>query len=152
MSTRTTDPTSLESNSPEPTGRDLDASFDRKRPPDAEVPVAPAGTTEFQGRLLDIAAGIGLFWGTTLTLILAATYLPNAIWLNARIRELRMPPGDPQGDREAPASADQGTEEVPVRFGLGQTVFSQVTQLLAILSPMISGALPFLGNLTQALG
>lgn len=85
-------------------------------------------------------------------MILAATYLPNAIWLNARIRELRMAPGDPQGGREAPASADQGTDEVLARFGLGQTVFSQVTQLLAILSPMISGALPFLGNLTQALG
>jgi len=115
-------------------------------------PVALAGTTAFQGRLLDIAAGIGLFWGTTFTLILAASYLPSAIWLNARIRELRMAPGDPQGEQAASVSANQGTDEVLARFGLGQNVFSQVTQLVAILSPMISGALPFLGTLTQTLG
>lgn len=111
-------------------------------------PVALAATNEFRTPLLNIAQGIGLFWGTSFTLILAAAYLPSAIWLNGRIRELR---SDPQ-DQGAASSSEETGNATMARFGLRQSVFSQVTQLVAILSPMISGALPFLDVILEIPG
>lgn len=103
-------------------------------------PVALAATNEIKTPLLSIAQGVGLFWGTSFTLILAAAYLPSAIWLNGCIRGLR---ANPQ-DQHTPSPPEETRNATLARFGLRQSVYSQVTQLVAILSPMISGALPFL--------
>ncbi len=107
-------------------------------------PMALAGTPEIETRLLDIASGVGLFWGTSFTLILAAAYVPSAMWLNGRIRALHAM----AEDQQSAASSGELRRTTMARFGLNQSVFSQVTQLVAILSPMITGALPFLDTLT----
>lgn len=107
-------------------------------------PVALAGTAEIEARLLEIASGIGLFWGASFTLILAAAYVPSALWLNGQIRAL----SDMTEDPSATATSAEQRRSTMARFGLNKTVFSQVTQLVAIMSPLFSGALPFLNTLT----
>lgn len=106
-------------------------------------PVALAGTPEIEARLLDIASAVGLFWGTSFTLILAAAYVPSAMWLNGRMRALHAMAEDQQSS--ASSSEPRGT--TMARFGLDRSVFSPVAQLVAILSPMITGVLPFLDAL-----
>jgi hypothetical protein len=106
-------------------------------------PVALADTPEIKSRLVDIVSGVGFFWGTSFTLLLAAAYVPSAMWLNARIRSLQAT----ADDQQPPTSAGDSRREALDRFGLNQSVFSQVGRLVAILSPMITGILPFVDSL-----
>lgn len=101
-------------------------------------PVALANTPELKTRLMTVASGIGIFWGVSFTLMLAAAYLPSAIRLNGQIRRLRAVPDAQEAD-EATDEARGATIE---RLGLNQSVFGQVTRLVAILSPAITGMLP----------
>ena len=107
-------------------------------------PVALAPTPEIELRLQAIASGVGLYWGTSFTLILGAAYLPSALWLSSRVRELRA------ASKSQPGTGSPGQAGRPslADFGLGRSVFSQVTQLAALMSPMITGVVPFLDWLT----
>lgn len=103
-------------------------------------PVALADTADLKARLMTVASGLGIFWGTSFTLMLAAAYLPSAIRLNRLIRRLREAPAE-EGADETGSEARGATIQ---RLGLDQSVFAQVTRLVAILSPAITGALPLL--------
>ena len=106
-------------------------------------PVSVAGSPELETHLLDVASGIGLFWGVSFTLVLAAAYLPSALSLNTRIRKLR----SLEFSTEVAPTAEQ-RQSAMARFGLNESIFVQVVRLTAILSPMFSGALPFLETLS----
>lgn len=105
-------------------------------------PVALAGTPETEALLLELVSGIGLFWGTSFTLVLAAAYLPSALTLNARIRALQSLEA-----AQTPAPSSDQRQATLARFGLNENVFAQVVRLAAILSPMVTSALPFLESL-----
>ena len=99
-------------------------------------PAALAGDAAVKGRLIDVASGIGFYWGTCFSLMLAAAYLPAAFRLEGlRRRALALPAAEPDGDAPGPAAAS-------LRSLSGDLVFGQVPRLLALLSPMITGALP----------
>ena len=96
-------------------------------------PAALAETPEIKARLLAVATGIGFFWGTAFSLMLAAVYLPAAFRLEWLRRDL--------GPLQAPAPAEKGKGKSGGGAG-GGPVFGQMLRMIAILSPMITGLLP----------
>ena len=103
-------------------------------------PAALAGAPAVKDRLINIASGIGLYWGTTFSLMLAAAYLPAAFHLDSLRRRTLVAPH--------PGAAPAGAAGPGLRTRSGDLVFGQVPRLLAILSPMLTGALPLLQTLT----
>ncbi len=103
-------------------------------------PAALAAAPAVKERLIDVASGIGLYWGTTFTLMLAAAYLPAAFHLDSLRRRTLAAPESGGQPTEAPGRGLRGRS--------GDLVFGQVPRLLAILSPMLTGALPLLQTLT----
>ncbi len=102
-------------------------------------PASLVGDKNLQDGVLGVSLAIALFWGTTFTLMLVATYGPAASYLGMRARELLRE----EALAEKIADPDQWLKEHGLFFTLGE----QLPQIGVILAPLLAGPL---GSLLMA--
>lgn len=102
-------------------------------------PAALLDSPDEQARVTKIAIGLGVFWGTTFTLMLAAAYLPAALFMQAQAFALaeQFPGGG------TPAKKYEWIEDQ----GLSLSLTAQFSRVAAIVGPLIAGVLPWVQSL-----
>jgi hypothetical protein len=94
--------------------------------------VDPANNPDLQ-ELKNLAEGLGIFWGSTLTLLLAAAYVPASVILRQRSLKLARQ----ENPQALPAHIDTWMKD----RGLMESWTTQLAKVAAMLAPLLSGPL-----------
>ena len=102
-------------------------------------PAALLDSPDEQARVTKIAVGLGVFWGMTFTLMLAAAYLPAALFMRVQAFSL----AEQFSGGGTPAKKDEWIED----HGLKLSLTAQVSRVVAIAGPLIAGVFPWIQSL-----